>query len=237
MPRIKVVDLSHYNSIPKDLKAAYSQGVRGVIHKCTEGTGWKDSKAAARYFLAQDAGMLWGLYHFIRQASIDAQVDWFLKNAETMMDENTLLACDWEDSGVMASEVAEFMAKVRSRSGREPVLYTRTNIVTDQGPANGLDQYRLWLADYNDPYDLPAGWHAYYLLQYSDGENGATPNQVQGVNPPVDCNNYLGSDAELARTWVNGDQEPDVNPIPVNISIDAPQGVQVNVTVNGVAYV
>src|SRR5262245_20807959 len=90
MPSIKVIDLSHYNVIPQSLKPAYAQGVRGVIHKLTEGTGWKDSKAAARYSLAKDAGMLFGLYHFIRQASISKQLDWFLDNALSIMDGNTL---------------------------------------------------------------------------------------------------------------------------------------------------
>jgi lysozyme len=235
MPRIKVIDLSHYNVIPQSLKPAYAQGVRGVIHKLTEGTGWKDSKAAARYSLAKDAKMLFGVYHFIRNTSIDKQVDWFLDNASPIMDGSTLIACDWEDSGVSPDDVNEFMEQLRDRTGQRPVLYGGNVIKQFEGELGDLTQYRLWLAQYDDDYELPIGWNDYYLWQYSDGENGPDPHEVDGINPPVDCNDYQGSDRDLAETWAGiARPEPDIKI--VEIAIDAPANVVVNVTVNGTIY-
>jgi lysozyme len=201
MPKLKVIDLSHYNSIPESLAGAAEQGVRGIIHKCTEGTSSADSKAAARYALTKDAGMLWGLYHFIRPEGITDQVAWFLYNAGAYMNEATLLACDWEDVGVYPAEVSEFMRQVESFTKRKPVLYGGSVIKHYSGRLGDLSDYRLWLAQYAEAPELPQEWEDYFLWQYSDGQSGADPHRVDGVNSPCDCNDFQGSDDDLAMLW------------------------------------
>src|SRR5262245_29309111 len=94
------IDISHHQTIPESLVPAAQAGIIGVVHKATEGTSYVDDKMDNRRYLAQEAGLLWGLYHFVRGGSMDAQVDHFLDAAAPYSDANTLLALDWEVSDV-----------------------------------------------------------------------------------------------------------------------------------------
>src|SRR5262245_32071305 len=71
------IDLSHHNTIPESLQDARRSGILGVIHKATEGSSYVDSKVDARFWLARDAGMMWGVYHFVRPGDMDQQVGFF----------------------------------------------------------------------------------------------------------------------------------------------------------------
>jgi len=94
------IDLSHWQTIPQSLVPAREAGILGVIHKMTEGSGYVDDKADNRYYLAQEAGLLWGLYHFVQPGDMAQQVDHFLHSAAPYSDENTLFVLDWEVSSV-----------------------------------------------------------------------------------------------------------------------------------------
>jgi lysozyme len=221
------IDLSHHNSIPTSLKPAREAGIIGVVHKCTEGTSYTDDKADARFYLAKDAGMLWGLYHFIRPGNVEQQVNHFLAAASEISDENTLLALDWEDSGVSADDAVEFLQLVEQRTGRAPVLYSGHVLkeALDGSADPRLSQYRLWLCQYADEPDLPPGWEdGCWAWQYSD--KGTVP----GVNPPTDVNAYDGTEEELGEEW-SGKPGEDIEPEPadVRITVIVPPGVTVQV--------
>lgn len=198
MPRAVVIDLSHHNTIPESLQAAADAGIMGVIHKATEGTSYIDSKVQARYRLAKDAGMLWGIYHFLRPGSMDLQAANFVDQARALgvLDADTLVAADHEDAGVSLDDLVDFLAVVADMTKRAPVIYSG-HVLKDQlkGEADyRLNQYRLWLAQYTSGTPtVPPGWPHYWLWQYTD--KGSVP----GVNPPTDLNDYIGG--ELAREW------------------------------------
>jgi len=199
-----VVDLSHYNTIPQSLIPARDAGILGVIHKATEGQGYTDDKLKARWSLAQDAELLWGVYHFVRPGSMSDQVDDFLAAAEPYSDDNTLYALDYEDDGVSIDDVVEFMTMVEERTGRSPVIYSGNVLKEMLSPSDGrLSGYRLWLAQYNDTFSLPPTFSEAWLWQYSDGSHGPTPHSVPGINSPVDCNAYVGS-GDLVAEWAGG---------------------------------
>jgi len=58
-----VVDLYHGDVVTSFADAATS-GIRGIIHKATQGTRVADSAYGARRGNAADVGLLWGAYHF-----------------------------------------------------------------------------------------------------------------------------------------------------------------------------
>lgn len=245
MPRIAVIDLSHHNTVPASLQPARDAGVVGVIHKASESSDprYADEKYGARRALAAQAGLLWGAYHFLRPGSVAAQVEVFLKCAAP--DEHTLMACDYEDAAVTVAQLVEFMTTLETKLGRPPVLYAG-NVLKEKLGATAnpdLSKYRLWLAQYGSKPVCPAGWSVPWLWQYSDGKNGPAPHAVPGVNPPVDCDDFAGTDDELRAQWSGAPvAEPAPAPAPqpeqpapaaesvVSIAIKAPPGVRVEVT-------
>lgn len=190
-----VLDISHHNTIPQDFELAKKFGIRGIIHKATEATGFKDKKYNARRALAKEAGLLWGAYHFFRPGSVVDQVDFFLDVAEP--DGNTLLALDHEDDRVPVANVKKFLTLLQEKSGRSPVLYTghvlkeQLHNVTDLQ----LGKYRLWHAQYGKSFVVNKSWKAPWLWQFT--EKGDVP----GVGGNVDVNSYADTADHLAIEW------------------------------------
>jgi Lyzozyme M1 (1,4-beta-N-acetylmuramidase) len=231
MTNNRVIDLSHWNTIPGDLKACRISGVEGIIHKGTEGIAYVDEKMIARRELARDAELLWGVYHFLRPGSMSDQVDFFLDTLKTTgcIDEYTLLAADHEDDGVSLGDLMEFMQLLEERSNRSPVIYSG-HVLKDQlaGVASSeLSKYRLWLAHYHvQTPTLPPGWAEYYLWQFTD------QGVVSGIDPYVDLNDFQGE--ALVEHWSGYYHwfDPDIKmpaPKELLVKVIVPPGVRVEV--------
>jgi len=231
------MDISHHNTIPSSLVPAAQSGIVGAIHKATEGVGYVDDKCESRFFLAQKAGMLWGLYHFIRPGRITDQAAFFVHTAHELeaCDDATLWCLDWEDSGVSLNDALTFLRNIKEMTGHDPVVYSGHVLkeALNGKPNSELSTYRLWLAQYASAPTLPPGWSTYWGWQYTD--QGTCP----GINAPVDLNAYDGTAAELRKDWSGaGDvpipprPRPD-EPVRVALAITAPEGIDVVVTVNG----
>jgi len=226
-----VIDLSHHNTIPSSLVPAYEAGIYGVIHKATQGTGFVDSKVYARYKLAREAGMAWGIYHYMDTSNVQQQVDWFVSKSEAsgVLDRATLVACDYEESAVSIEAVVEFMQRLEAMVERSPVIYSghvlKEKLESKADPR--LSKYRLWLAQYGSVAELPPGWYNYWLWQYSD--KGVVP----GIDPPTDLNQFWGTRDQLMDQWVGKAPLPPINvgadPTEkvVHITIKVPKGVTV----------
>jgi len=172
---------------------AKDAGIIGVIHKMTEGMGGVDDKCDNRKFMADQAGLKWGLYHFMRPGDEVAQADHFIMEATKagVLTPTTLLACDFEVDGMSLKEVLAFLQRVELQSGIRPVLYSG-HTLKELGGAQALPdlgEYRLWLSQYGPTAKLPAGFDKYWLWQYSDKGN------VPGVGP-CDVNYFEGDDLE-----------------------------------------
>ena len=72
-------------------------GIRGIIHKASQGADEVDPLYAERRSAALGAGLRWGAYHFGTGAEVDAQVANFLAAAQP--DAGTLVALDYEPNG------------------------------------------------------------------------------------------------------------------------------------------
>ena len=198
-----VTDLSHHNSVT-DMKAIYDAGIRGIIHKATEGTYYKDPKYKARRQWALDHGLLWGAYHFAANTDVEKQVDYFIDYAEP--DGTTLLALDFEENtkgNMTLSQAKQWLQLVRDKTGQKPKLYGGSLLKADIGKHADafLASHRLWLPQYGSHAVLPPGWPSYWLWQYSDGQHGPTPHTLVGVSGLVDLNVFGGKD--LNQEWVD----------------------------------
>ena|SRR5215471_174355 len=226
MPSANLIDLSHWNVV-ETLTQCPGAGIDGVIHKCTEGTGKIDDKCAARYYLAKEANLYWGLYHFVRPGSMEDQVDNFLSRAggADVLDVNTLLALDWEDAGVTIDQALEFLEMLEDKAQRSPVLYSGhvlKDALAGQPASPSLTKYRLWLAQYASKPVLPPGYSDYWAWQFTD------KGQVPGISPPTDlneCQNFIN--------WPGSSTVPVPDQKIVTIDITTPDGVSVMVNING----
>jgi len=209
-----VLDLSHHNVI-EDWGKVYASGIRGVIHKATQGGSFVDGDYAKRKADAKAAGLLFGAYHFADASDVTIQVEHFLKVVGTEPD--TLLALDFEPNGknTMSLEQArQFLQMVYDKTGQRPILYSGN--LLKEGLKKKADPFfsshRLWLAQYGPKAKLPNGFKSYWLWQYSgDGVNG--PGIIPGIKTKgVDCNVFGGTD--LAAEWVHVPAKPAPTPVP-----------------------
>lgn len=211
MPDPIVIDLSHHNTIPSSLKPAKDAGIIGVIHKATEGQTIKDSKVDSRQALARDAGLLFGLYHFIRPGNITGQVNNFLAVYTRYDPKSLLVALDYEDMGVSLSDCENWLRQVEAATGKKPVMYSGHVLKEKLGdvahPVINGSMYPLWLAQYGSKAELPPGWKNYWLWQYTD------KGTVAGVNPPTDLN---AGEVDRVREFWAGVAEP----VPPQTSLD-----------------
>lgn len=236
MPTPRVIDLSHHNTIPQDLKAAKASGIVACIHKLTEGTTFRDSKVDARYALARDAGLAWGLYHFMRVGEVQKQAQFFVNTAIQLgvMDDDTCLVADHEDAAVSAQDLKKWLDIVEDMTGRSPVVYSG-HVLKDQLKGKGYKPVRrLWLAQYTTGTpSLPEGVSKYWLWQYTD------QGQCPGINAPVDLNHFDGDAAEFLAGWSGSHAgpapgpEPTPNEIVIRVTVGpTPPGVTVRVVVD-----
>lgn len=200
MPTANVIDISHHNTI-NSFSALKAAGILGVIHKCTQGTGYVDRMYAVRRKAATDAGLLWGAYTFNTGEAPELQVKNFLSHAEP--DAHTLMALDFEDnpaSEMSLPQARSFMQLAQAQLGRKPVIYSG-NRVKDLMGAKVVDLYlgscRLWLAQYGPKPIVQASWQKPWLWQFS--ERG----KLSGTDGNLDLNFYGGTAESLASEWAS----------------------------------
>lgn len=203
MPNPVVIDISHWNIIPNDLKATAAAGIIGVIHKATEGAGNQDDKVDAREHLAKQAGLLFGLYHFIRPGQIGPQVNNFMNVFKRYDSTNLLVALDYEDPKVSLDDCLAWSEMVASRTGKKVVMYSghvlKEKLAFKRHAQLNQDNFPLWLAQYGPRATLPPGWTSYWLWQYTD------KGRIPGVTGDVDLND---GDAKAVRAFWQGSEAP-----------------------------
>lgn len=209
---LKVLDLSHHNSGPHggdiDFVKIAAAGIKGIIHKSSQGVANFDRTYSHRRALATAAGLHWGAYHFADSSDPAMQVDQFLRAA--LPDDNTLMALDYEPNGSSTMTLLNaraFLLALEEKIGRKGVLYSGNLIKETLGnrPDEVLGAHRLWLAHYNDNPKWPAAWESPWLHQFSgDGVNNHGI-VIPGVDPSqasqLDMNSYARDDESLAQEW------------------------------------
>jgi lysozyme len=231
--RINVIDMYHGNAVAAPAFAMMKEtGLYGIIHKASQGTGYRDPAYAARRKAAQAAGLLWGAYHFLTSADAKQQADFFVKcSGIADSADPILLALDYENSEHTPSlaQAREFIMAVEADS-RVPesvsvVIYSG-NLIREtlkphagghqDGAMVGVELFfqarRLWLAEYGPKEKIPFPWDR----PIAKSSNEATPLPAPGVwlwqftetghvNPLIgktDGNFFDGTFEELQARWL-----------------------------------
>ena len=194
-----VVDVSHWQS-DITFSSIKANGIMGLIHKCTQGTGYADSMYSIRVKEAQETGLLFGAYHFGTGDSGEEQAKYFLEKSQRTSE--TLLVLDWEshsDSQMTLDIAKDFVQYIHSSTGTWPTLYSG-HWVRTYGNDPILTNCPLWIASYEDEPDMPEGWSDWTLWQYTDGNSGSTPHSVEGIGN-CDRDKFNGDEAALKSFW------------------------------------
>ena len=212
----KVVDIYHGDAVT-DFSKAHAFGIRGVIHKATQGGGINDPLYAPRRKAAADAGMLWGAYHFNTGESVAAQAKHFLAVAEP--DAATLIALDFEDnraSNMSLAQARAFLEAVDAAIGRPAALYSGNRIKeliahADAETRAFFGRHKLWLCQYGPAPKLtdfngePLPWAKYFLWQYTGDGSGPTPRRAR--HPAQNGHQPLRRNRRRTQSRVGGIRE------------------------------
>lgn len=198
-----VADIYHGDTVT-DLAKARAWGLRGIIHKATEGGVMVDRLYPDRRRMATATGLLWGAYHFLRPGDMKHQAMRFMDEADP--DEHTLMAVDHEDPHVSLGDLRRFIATVESELGRYLVLYSGFLIKEQIGQASAdntafFAARPLWLSHYNVNPSWPKTWARPLLWQFTGDGDGPRPHAVPGIQDDMDINSFDGTDEDLAAAW------------------------------------
>jgi lysozyme len=194
-------------------KASASAGLWGIIHKSSQGSGYKDASYSMRRKAALSAGLLWGAYHFNDGSNVNTQIDNFFLAAKP--DDTTLMCLDFEDnprSNMDIDMAVDFLHHAEARLGRQLVIYSGNRLKETIGKLSKADQdyvcsHRLWLCQYGPKAKLPSGFKSWWLWQYTGDGVGPTPHSISGITVPggngIDLNTYAGTQEQLKAEWAS----------------------------------
>jgi lysozyme len=198
-----VIDLSHFNNVT-NFSTVKADGIVGIIHKATQGTGGVDPMYSVRRGQALAAGLWWGAYHFATGDDAVAQAEHFLSVVKP--EPTDLLVLDFEQnttgSSMTLAGAEQFVTHVQAATGRWPGLYSGSYIKellgANQSPT--LANCWFWLSEYGSVAHVPANWATWTMWQYTDGTVGPQPHSVAGVGN-CDRDQFNGEMDGLTRLW------------------------------------
>ncbi|BCY13640.1 GH25 family lysozyme [Actinoplanes sp. L3-i22] len=201
------LDVSGWQSGDNFWPRVFQQGGRFAYVKATEGLSSRTNPNFARqYNGAYQAGLIRGAYHFAIPSPTSGgarQADFFVDHGGGWSRDGRTLpgAVDLEGypgrpdqcygmrGTPMVNWIRDFSNRYQARTGRRPVIYTRTNwwnTCTGRSTAFGSTS-PLWLAEFGvrKPSSVPAGWSTYSFWQWSDKQT-PFPGDQDVWNGPAD---------------------------------------------------
>lgn len=213
MSYIQGVDVSDYNPSVNWQKLR-NQNIRFALIKSTEGNGHFNEYFDEQWTGAKSAGILRGSYHYLR-AAIDGaeQADYFLSKVN-VQDGDLPPILDVEEKyneGISTFQFIDSTQKwlehVASKTGRRPIVYSRTLLLQQWGTLSWAKNYQTWIAEWHDYTDRgeptqPTGWGDWIFWQYSgdrDKLDGIYDDRAGTILRTVDRNAYRYSLEELYK--------------------------------------
>jgi lysozyme len=199
-----VIDIYH-GDVVNDLAQTAAFGIKGCIHKSSQGVSLVDRSYATRRRLALAAGLKWGAYHFMSLENPETQADHFLSVAEP--DDETLIALDWENvsgSSPTADQARAFLERVAEAVNRRPVIYSG-NVAKERiaGKDELFGAHRLWLAQYGAHWSAQESWEKPWLWQNNGDNSGPGPHRIPGISGLCDNNTVVDgmTPEDLVAQW------------------------------------
>jgi lysozyme len=153
---------------------------------------------------AQQAGLLWGAYHFGVGADGVEQADFFLKTVQPGPQD--LLVLDFEGNpqgpSMNLEEARAFVTHISQTLGRFPGLYSGYYIKQLLGTTTDpvLANCWFWLSQFGPTAVVPVNWPTWTMWQYTDGALGPQPHDVPGIGR-CDRNQFNGDVVALNKFW------------------------------------
>ena len=180
--------------------AVKAAGKDFAVIRVSDGTGHLDPKFATNWKAAKAAGVAVGAYQFFEPSQDPtAQADLLVSHLTSVGYGAGDLppVIDVEVTGgvsaaTVSSHVNTWIARVKSRTGRLPSLYTSPGFWSGIGNPTPTTLPYIWVANWGVSCPtLPPAWGRLRLWQYSDS------GSVSGISGHVDLDQYNGSLAEL----------------------------------------
>lgn len=232
------IDISHWQNWP-DFEEVAASGVKGVIHKATEGTSYIDPNRAENCSNAVAAGLAISTYFWIKPGDGRAQAEFYLSVIDPVQGERVVI--DYEEEGCSLTTLKDAVQALLDYKHDLKITCYSGHLIKEQ--LSGRDDFLaehtdLWLAQYTSDESSISWesetWPQWALWQYS--ETGVIPG-VDGSY--VDLNNFNGNDDEFVK-WISPARAPPKPPKPpqpedksvVSVAISAPDDVRLKVTIN-----
>lgn len=169
-----VIDISSHQENKINFKSLYSQGIRGVIVKLTEGTTYKNPFAEVQIANAREAGMVISVYHWLSNGNTAvAEANFFMSEANRLgLPKSTVMVCDVEDSKLsidvadLTDKINLFFTTLKNAGFGNVDIYANTYWLKSRINTPKLIAKNIWNANYPsvpvEP-DYPCG-----LWQFTD---------------------------------------------------------------------
>ena len=206
---LKGVDVSFYQE-NVDWPRVAAAGYTFAFVRVSDGLNYPDSKFQRNWSGVKAAGMVRGAYQFFRpnQDAI-AQADLLINAVGTLAPGDLPPVIDVEATGGLgpssvSTKVGQWVDRVRTRLGVEPIVYTGKYFWEDNVGTSTFKNQPLWVAQYTSAScpDLPSQWSSWAFWQYTD--SGSVP----GIPGGVDTNRFNGTRADLDALAKKASQLP-----------------------------
>jgi len=196
------IDISHWQDFP-DFDEVYASGVRGMIHKATEGTTYVDPNRSKNCSNALAAGLAISTYMWIKPGDGAAQAEFYLATIDPTPGERVVI--DYEEDGCSLTTLKNAVQAILDYGNELKITvysgHLLKEVLGDSHDAFLAQHTDLWLAQYTSDESKISWPEATYpkwtLWQYSE------TGEIPGIDDSyVDLNNYNGNDQEFLE-WIN----------------------------------
>jgi lysozyme len=196
-PTLKGIDVSFYQETI-NWTSVKNDGVVFAFIRVSDGLNYPDSKFAANWAGAKQAGVLRGAYQFFHPGQDPiAQADLLLSKMGPLGPTDLppvidVEATDGLSPATITTKIGQWIDRVETATGRKPIIYSGKYFWQDNVKSTAFAAYPLWIPQYGPTCpDLQSQWSDWAFFQYTDS------GKVAGVPGNVDMNLYNGDLAQL----------------------------------------
>lgn len=195
------IDVSYYQGTI-NWSQVKASGVKFAVIRVSDGTTFLDPKFSTNWTNAKAAGVVVGAYQFFRPSQDPtAQADLVVTQLQaagfTKSDIPPVIDVEVTEgmsSSTIISRVNTWLARIQSKLGRTPLLYTSPGFWSGLGNPTPSPLPYLWVAHWtsNCP-TIPPNWTTWKFWQYS------ATGTVPGISTDVDMDTFNGGILSIKR--------------------------------------
>lgn len=194
-PEKKVYGIDIYHGDIINSWQELAKSIDFIFLKATEGASIQDSQLNDYRYMAKDAGITTGFYHFYRSNRDPiVQAKSFLQKIGSLYPGDLPPVLDWETEddtadGPDIEEIRLWLDYVEGKLGVTPIIYSGSSFIGDKKLPPSFRRYPFWVAHYTkkDSPKVPFPWKDFTFWQKTDSQI------VSGVKNPCDYNVFNGS--------------------------------------------